>query len=181
MFSDADDGITIKWWWWWWWCWWWRTCVSSPEERAPSAGVAAVDQGVASQQQVNHRSVPLSDDEECHHHHRHNHYRHHRYHCHHENENWSSICIWILSLWSPSSTPWQSSRSQIPWSVMKRTAALSVGSLTVQKYKRRLLCSKVWSVWPKTIKIKMVRIQKNENKPLYQPSRRVKPRPCSPD
>ena len=37
------------------------TCVSRPEKRAPRTGVSPVDQSIASQQEVNHRSVALSE------------------------------------------------------------------------------------------------------------------------
>ena len=37
----------------------WTTCVSGPEQRAPHASVAAVDEGVAGEEKVHHRLVPL--------------------------------------------------------------------------------------------------------------------------
>ena len=37
----------------------WTTCVSGPEQRAPHASVAAVDEGVAGEEEVHHRLVPL--------------------------------------------------------------------------------------------------------------------------
>ena len=58
------------------------TCVCSPKERAPSAGVSTVDESVASQQEVNHWCVPLPDHEQCHHRH-HHHHDHIHHHCHH--------------------------------------------------------------------------------------------------
>ena len=37
----------------------WTTCVSGPEQRAPHASVAAVDEGVAGEEKVHHRLFPL--------------------------------------------------------------------------------------------------------------------------
>ena len=37
----------------------WTTCVSGPEQRAPHASVAAVDESVAGEEKVHHRLVPL--------------------------------------------------------------------------------------------------------------------------
>ena len=37
----------------------WTTCVGGPEQRAPHASVAAVDESIAGEEKVHHRLVPL--------------------------------------------------------------------------------------------------------------------------